>query len=224
MLTLNQDELFENLKAENTARVKQLIENDPSLLNAKHKTGATGILFALYSGHQELAELLAQRKHDLDIFEAASLGKMDQVRALVKRDMELVNAYSPEGFTALQLSAYLGQKEAVDFLLKAGANVNAIARNPSDYTALSGAASRAHRSIAETLLDNGANVNQRYEGGFSPLIEAAASGSLEITRLLLAHGADPQACMADGKTAITYAVEKGHNEVAALLKEHEPKT
>src|SRR6266568_4659947 len=204
MLTLNQDELFENLKAENTARVKQLIENDPSLLNAKHKTGATGILFALYSGHQELAELLAQRKHDLDIFEAASLGKMDQVRALVKRDMELVNAYSPEGFTALQLSAYLGQKEAVDFLLKAGTNVNAIARNSSGYTALSGSVSRAHRSIAETLLADGANVNHRYEGGFSPLMEAAASGNLEITKLLLAHGADPQARMADGKTALTW--------------------
>ncbi len=224
MLTLDQGEFFENLKAGNTARVKQLIENNPSLLDAKHVTGATGILFALYTGHQELAELLAQRKHDLDIFEAASLGRMEQMRALVKRDRELVNAYSPEGFTALQLAAYLGQEEAVDFLLKAGANVNAIARNPSGYTALSGAVSRGHRNIAETILANGANVNHRYEGGFSLLMEAAASGNLEITKLLLAHGADPQARTADGKTALAYAVEKGHNEVAALLKEHNPKT
>ncbi len=224
MLTLDRDEFFEAIKTGNMARVKQLTDNAPELLRAKYKSGATGILFALYSGHPEIAEYLAKRKPEMDIYEAASLGKVDQARALVEQNPELARAYLAEGFTALQLAAYLGQKEAADLILKAEAEVNAIARNPSGYTALSGAVSREHLDIAETLLTKRANVNHRYEGGFSPLMEAAASGNLEMTRLLLAHGADPHIHMADGKTAVTYAQEKGHDEIVSILKKQEAKT
>ena len=219
MLTIEVDEFFDGVKAGNLAKVNELIDRDPALLNAKNKTGATGILFALYNDHPAVAELIAQRKHDLNVFEAASLGKLARLEALTKQNPGLVRTFSEEGFTALQLAAYLGQRETVDSLLKAGAEVNAVAKNPTGYTALSGAVSRGHRDIAETLLAKGADPNHRYEGGFTPLMEAAASGNLEITRLLLAHGADPQIKMG-GKTAHDYALEKGHEEAAALLKEH----
>jgi len=219
MLTIEAHEFFDEVKTGNLEKVKELIDKDPALLHAKNKSGATGILFALYNNHPEVAELIAQRKHDLDVFEASGLGKLAQLEALIKRNPGLVRTYSEEGFTALQLAAYLGQEETVDILLKDGALVNAVAKNPTGYTALSGAVSRGHRNIAGRLLAKGANSNHTYEGGFTPLMEAAASGNLEITRLLLAHGADPQIKMG-GKTAHDYALEKGHEEAAALLKEH----
>jgi ankyrin repeat protein len=108
----------------------------------------------------------------------------------------------------------------VNRLLKAGAEVNEVAKNPTGFTALTGAIAGGHHDIAESLLAQGANANHRYEEGFTPLMEAAASGYLEITRLLLTHGADTRVRMA-GKTALDYAIEKGQSEVAALLKEHE---
>src|SRR5713101_6264699 len=147
MLTLDHDEFFEAVKTGNLAKVNQLVDNAPGLLNAKHESGATGILLALYSGHQEMAEFLAKRKTDIDIFEATSLGKVEQVRALLRQNPGLAKVYSAEGFTALQLAAYLGRKDAVNLLLNAEAEVNAIARNPSGYTALSGAVSRGHLDI-----------------------------------------------------------------------------
>lgn len=223
MLTIESDQFFEAVKAGNTIKVRELIDRNPALLSAKSKSGSTGILFALYTGHTEIAGLIAQQKKELDIFEAACLGELLQVERLIKRDMDLANSYSDEGFTALQLAAYLGQGEAVGFLLKNGAEVNAVARNPTGYTALSGAVARGHLNVARILLEEGANPNHRYEGGFTPLMEAAASGKLEMTKLLLRHGADTQV-RKDGKTARDYALEKGQSEVAELLGQQEEKT
>lgn len=50
-------------------------------------------------------------------------------------------------------------------------------------------------------------------GGYTPLHAAAKSGDLEITRLLLAAGADASLATDDGKTARDLA----HEDVRALL-------
>jgi ankyrin repeat protein len=48
---------------------------------------------------------------------------------------------------------------------------------------------------------------------------AAAEGQLEVVQLLLDRGADPSLEDADGDTALSFAREKGHLEVADLLKD-----
>ena len=219
MLTLKSDEFFANIRSGNLDKVKNLVDSDPSLAHAKYKTGATGILFAVYNGHREIAEFLAHRKLDLGFFEATVLGRLEQVKDMVKRNPELVNSYSPEGFTALALSAYLGQKEVVEYLIASGADANSTARNQSGFTPLTGAATNGHTDVARILLARGANVNHRYEGGFSPLMITAHNGNLELTRLLLENEADVQAKTNDGRTALNFAQENGHAQVAALLRE-----
>ncbi len=220
MLTLKTDELFKSIQSGNLEEVKEMVAADPSLVNTKHRTGATGILFALYNGHKEIAEFLARRKPDLDIFEAACLGRIELVKALVEADPRMVKAYSGEGFTALGLVAYMGQKEVAQYLVDSGAEVNAIAKNQTGFTALTGAVTNGYADIAEMLLVKSANVNHRYEAGLSPLMIATHNGNLELTRILLAHGADDKARTNDGKTALSYALEKGHSDVAAFLREH----
>jgi len=54
--------------------------------------------------------------------------------------------------------------------------------------------------------------------GYSPLLTAAANGRLDIAKLLLAHGADPDAQTNDGKSALSLATERNHPEVAALFQ------
>jgi len=51
------------------------------------------------------------------------------------------------------------------------------------------------------------------------LLEAVANGRLDIVKILVAHGADPQARTDDGKTALAFAQERGHREVAKYLHE-----
>jgi ankyrin repeat protein len=68
-------------------------------------------------------------------------------------------------------------------------------------------------------LEKGARVNVKGERGMTPLACAAAAGALESVTLLLQAGADPHAKAADGSTALGQAIEGGHQEVAAALKE-----
>src|SRR5437867_152693 len=217
MLMIETEKFFEVIKHGEQSKIEEMIDEEPTIVSARNKSGATGILFALYAGRPELAELIAKRKPGLDVFEAASLGHLSDIKVLIKETPRIVSEYSAEGFTALQLAAYIGKSDTVDFLLRSGADVNAIAKNPTGYTALTGAVARGHHDIASTLLEKGANPNHRYEGGFTPLMEAAASGNLEVTKLLLAHGADRMIRL-NGKTALDLALEKGQKDTAHLLK------
>jgi ankyrin repeat protein len=70
------------------------------------------------------------------------------------------------------------------------------------------------------LLDRGADPNTRGTlEGFTALMTAAAEGQLDVVRLLLSRGADPSVKDEDGDTAMSFALEKGHPEVAELLRE-----
>ncbi len=89
-----------------------------------------------------------------------------------------------------------------------------------------------HLAYIKTLIDHGANVNQRvcgsastetqcrgdstetrtiftmqwlYEDGATPFLRAAQSGDVELMKLLLAHGADPQIATAHKVTPLMVA-------------------
>ena len=42
---------------------------------------------------------------------------------------------------------------------------------------------------------------------------------MEMAKLLIAHGADVNARTSDAKTPLSLALEKGHHEMATLLRE-----
>lgn len=75
-----------------------------------------------------------------------------------------------------------------------------------------------------------ADVENRDEkfGEWTALISACENGSLEVTRLMLQHGADIDAQSADGWTPLMMASYEGHREIVSLLLErnanHEMKT
>ena len=220
MLSMQTDEFLEAIQKGNQSKINQLLETNPTLASSKAKNGVSAILLALYHGHQDIARTIAAKKHELDIFEASVLGKLEQVTNLVNHDPSLVNSHSPDGFSPVALAAYLGQKEATEYLILKGANVNAIAKNATGFTALTGAIANNHTEISKVLVNSGADVNHRYEGGVSPLMEASMNGNIELANFLLENGADPNAKTKDGKSPISFAREKHHAEVVEVLKRH----
>jgi len=61
-------------------------------------------------------------------------------------------------------------------------------------------------AIAKMLIDRGANPNTRDESQATPLIKAAMNGHIDLMRVFLRSGADPNAYGQDGNTALALTV------------------
>ena len=218
MLTMQTDEFLNAVRRGETARINQLLQGNPTLANAREKSGVSVIFLALYRGDKAGAFAIASKKPELDVFEASALGDVERIKKIVSHDPTSVSLYSPDGFTALALAAYLGQKESVEYLIEKGADLNAAAKNETGYTALTGAVSQNHNEIVRVLVRKGAQVNHGYEGGFTPLMHAAYAGNVELVSFLLQNGADPTAKNSEGKTPLAFALEKKNSQIIELLR------
>jgi uncharacterized protein len=161
-------------------------------------TEVSRILQARYADREdELAELLAGDP-ELDVFEAAAVGRTDRLRELLDAGPPCVGAWSADGFTPLHLAAYFGHADGVRLLLQRGADVAAVARNPLAVQPLNSACASREAAprvpIARLLLDAGADPNAESEGaGVRPLDAAVANGDEELAELLRERGASRRA-------------------------------
>ena len=67
-------------------------------------------------------------------------------------------------------------------------------------------------------MEAGAPVNGKQEKGFTPLLGAVGHNDVEMSRYLLAPGADPRLQNDEGKSAIGFAAEAGNTALLKLLK------
>jgi uncharacterized protein len=197
--------MIEAAEAGDAAGVERLIGESPDLAAARGPDGVSAILRARYHGHAWIAERLADAVAELDMFEAAALGRAGRVADVVAADPDAVRAEAADGFTALHLAAFFGQLEVAAVLLEHGAAVDAQAGNPTQVQPLHSAAAGGHAAIAALLLERGADPNARQQGGFVPLHAAAARGDDVTARLLLEHGADRDVRADDGRRPIDLA-------------------
>jgi uncharacterized protein len=64
----------------------------------------------------------------------------------------------------------------------------------------------------------GNDVNATSEGGYTALHAAAENNHTEIVRILLKHGANPNAQLENGVTPAEIAEHNGYLEVASILR------
>ena len=214
---MDSQQLFAAIQSGDKEQLRTLLAADPSLAAARNQHGISALMLAVYMRRAQLAELIQAAKPELDIFEAAALGKSEQLAALLKKDRALVNAYSADGFTPLHLACFFGQEIAAHLLLENGAQPDAVANNCMKVMPLHSAAAAHSRAIVRDLLEHGAPPNAKQEAGWTALHSAAESGDQEMIELLLRHGADPAAQNDKGVTAGQLAKEKGHAEIARRL-------
>lgn len=219
---MNPTEVFlEAVTKDDDARVEELLNSSPELIESRNEQGVSAPLLALYHRKRERAEALAREKEKrepLDVFEAAAFGRLKRVEALLLESPELANAYAPDGFYPLGLAAFFGREDAVRRLLAAGADPELAARNPMQVRAIHAACSAQSLPIVRALLDAGADVNATQQAGFTPLHAAAMSGDLELARLLVERGADPAIATEDGRTALDIARDGKRDKVVAFLE------
>ena len=211
-------ELGEAIRVDDLDAVDRLLAADPGLASGRDRDGLTPLVLARYwSKPDALSRLLAIRGDDLDVFEATLAGRADLVRAHLSRDPALAGAWTQDGYTALHYSAYFGGGDAAEALIDAGADLEAVSRNPMGVRPLNSAAAGGHGDVSRLLVERGADVNATQAQGFSPLHAAAQNGDADLVAVLLAADADKDARLDDGRTAADVALEAGHEALAERL-------
>jgi ankyrin repeat protein len=218
-----EQQLFDALKGGRLDEVKQLVEQNPALMQARDASGASAILVAAYNMKPDIVNALLEVGAPVDIFEASVLGKVDRIQAIVKANPARASEYAPDGFTPVALASFFGQAAAVKALIAAGADVKAAAKNALKVQALHAAVAGRNLEIVKAVLDAGADPNAQQQQGFRPLHEAGTNANRALADLLIARGGDPSLTSDDGKSAIDLAREKGHAEFADWLTTQTPK-
>lgn len=216
-------EILKAARAGDATRVKQLLEQDPRLLAARDPLGNTALILAVNSGNNEITELLMAAGVKPDIYEAASIGRVELVAQFLKEDPSLLDSYSSEGFTALALASHFGHIETLKYLISCGGNINAVSKHAMNVTPLHAALFGRRLEAAKVLVAAGADVTPRRGGtgwpraGWTALHYAAGLGFADLVQPLIERGADVNAQDDKGKTPLRVAVEADQREVVKLL-------
>jgi ankyrin repeat protein len=175
------------------------------------------LLTAIFRSDHDARERLLAGDPELDVLEAAALGREARLAQLLDADPGAIDTRSDEGFRPLEIAAFFGHPGAVVLLLGRGGSADGDGENTFRIRPLHAAAAAPSPEAVTALLAAGADPNVRQNGGFTPLHAAAHRDEVEIARALLAHGADRELAADDGKTAADIAQADGSARVAALL-------
>ena len=156
--------------------------------------------------------MFSQQPAGEQFYQTIREGNLAALRAQIKQHGPAVT--DTRGQTPLMLAAAFGTVEAMQALIDAGADVNAV--SASGLTALHLSADNIQK--ATLLVQRGANVNARSQMGRTPLIVAAAThGASGVVRMLLDKSADIQAADALGVTPLVAAAAVNDTISAKLL-------
>jgi serine/threonine-protein phosphatase 6 regulatory ankyrin repeat subunit B len=138
----------------------------------------------------------------LDAARSGDLGAVENL--LADGGAALVQSKSDDGSTALMLAAQAGQKEVVDVLVAANADVNT--RSNDGLTALMNAANEGHWEIVSALVSANADVQCVNKDSMTALMHAAKAGQKGIISSLIAANADVRY---QSKSPRVYVLKKG---------------
>jgi ankyrin repeat protein len=179
--------LIDAIKAGDLDGVNQLLRQNPTLANGRPPNGEPPVLTALYRGRQTAIAALIAAGAEIDVFAAAALGRLDDLRNTL--NVKTVNAYSHDGWTPLHLASFFGHTDAARVLLDSGADVRAVSQNSLANTPLHAATAGKHTDVALLLYARGGDRFTADAGGYTPLQIAEQN---ELSSVVEAMRADPR--------------------------------
>ncbi|HZH54628.1 MAG TPA: ankyrin repeat domain-containing protein [Sphingobacteriaceae bacterium] len=212
------DLLEEYIESGNGPGMERLLSSRPSLASEPTSHGISPLLLCCYYQKPQLADIILKRVEELPLFEAAALGVLEVVSAIVEDDPSALDRVSDHGFSALALASEFGQIEVLRYLLAKHADPNQPSQNGYLVYPLHTAISGNNIQVAKMLLEANAEVNVMQSSRQSPLHLAAQSGNIDLIILLLEYGADVELKNDQGQTPSDLAAERGHVEIAAILR------
>ena len=171
----------------NLEKVKQMLAENPKLLNASYRWNEndteTAIQAAAQVGSANVAEFLLKQGAPLEICTAATLGMRDDVERRLDADPLSANATGAHGIPLLPHAVWSENPFLVQLVFERGAKSGAT-------LALHNAVSRGNYEIVEWLVDNaGPDIRAKNFQGKTPLTVATERNNDTIITLLKKHGA-----------------------------------
>jgi len=184
-------EIFDAVKSNDLAKVKELVEKDASQVNTKDEAGNIPLHHAAMIGSIEIAEFLLLKGSDINV----------QNTRLNTPLHEALNAQ---------------KTEMAKFLIEKNADIHK--ENLEKQTPLNRAANRSLVDIGEILIAKGAIIDTRDRYQRTPLqCVARHTGNVEFGKLLIDEGANINLKDGDNLTALNLAAWKGYNDLINLL-------
>ncbi len=205
----NGEPLAAAIRSHDLAQVTALLDAAPELLHAGDPRGNQPIHWATMTRQLDVLDLLLARGADINA------RRQDGARPI-----QLTNGdYRFRGWRDVPRNWHTTPAQVLAHLIARGANVD-----------ICTAASIGDLERVKTLLDQDPTLANRvseyvtyYVGSGAPLRNAAARGHIDVVRLLLERGADPnlrEEGIAPHGYALYMAVANGHYEIAKLLLAH----
>ena len=152
------------------------------------------------------------------LVEAASDGKIDDVRTFLLQSGIDINQVDDEGHTALYEASRKGHFRLVSLLL-ARPDINVNQEDEVGNTPLHMASSNGHTKVVESLLKHPSiEVNPQDLLRRSPLHKAANNGHVGVVKELLTHPFIQINLESNGGTPLNFALASGDNEIVDLLR------
>ena len=206
-------DLLNAVQTGDLAATQVLVNANNADIRAKDEHGWDALMFATRGGHVEIVKFLLSQGADPNTKENASGNWC--------LDKNCTSWQGLSGRPVLTIAVQRGHPEIVRLLIEAGADFTA--KNRSGHTVLREA---WHPDIVQILLDKGLDPNYVGKdpsspfaalGTHTPLIIAAQGGNLDVLRLLLKAGANPNARGALGGSALHNAAKFGFARVIEPL-------
>ena len=186
-------EIHQAAQAGDLVKIRELLEKDPALVNAKDENGRTPLHWAARAGNLEVLRYLVDKGAD-------------------------PNALDNNGVASLHILARSGQPEAARLLIEKGADIDI--KDPVKLTPLNMAAESGLEAMVKLLIEKGADIENKHAYGRTPLVGAARErGNINVIRMLLDAGADVNSSDNWKATALDLAAWRGFEEVVNLLLE-----
>src|SRR5260370_2137143 len=87
------------IKAGEFERVKAMVSAEPTLIDARSRTGESAILTAVYHRQKEIVNLLVARGATMSVFEACAAGQVERVAPLIASHSSPRKGFVADGCT-----------------------------------------------------------------------------------------------------------------------------
>ncbi|MFC2119273.1 ankyrin repeat domain-containing protein [Bacteroidota bacterium] len=152
-----------------------------------------------------------------NIHSAASQGKLDAIKEILKKDPEKINDLNRDQRTALQLAIMSKRNEIARYLISEGADI--YHKSKRDETALFFAVNAGNMEMVKLLISKNTLKKSVLSNGTNMLHLAALSNHPEFINILIDNGIDINAINKKGLTALHIASAFGlNNFVEKLIK------